>query len=557
MSAPALTYAIILIPTVIGFFFSYQLVAATPLLRLWQFDQSVAPLDALLLTGYLAHYAQVQPAYVSWAMYLLAALSALGIFCLRDNRSRWMAAGYASLFLFATGLRGPLAQPYGFLIDHARPIGLFRELYDLLAYAIILYLLLSAAALRRWPRLQPAVFAVSLALVAGWVTTPPTHYFVDSANLPYTRVEAAPHTRFALFPPFQPLQVGKGGSGIDPDTFDRPNGVSALNSYLAPYPADAALALWLQRRDSTLLRALSVSQIIERPWFTTNPQTQAYAPRPVGPHRASAPAFETLALATLPETFLVTGVQTVAIPPKPGDENIFFTDDARQARSEHFHAFEPTLDSIRGDLGWISAPLAFVNYPEIAQGVGGIFTTSRASVPIEHGASVLVYIQGTLLDDKGRTLGHDTNGYAWITPPRRTEALVCHGECALAGQGTPPLDLPMITSQHAVRPLATEWHLPWLLSIAVPPGTAGIICLNASFAPGWVGLRSGRLLPHVRLDSVSNGWSLSQTQLGGTLWIFYFPAMCQMAAELAAVLWIAYLIAWYALQLARSRRLTN
>src|SRR4029077_19131165 len=118
-----------------------------------------------------------------------------------------------------------------------------------------------------------AALAAGVALAVTWGARPPSALWVSSNEYPHSRGSAAPVSRVALLPAFQPLQLRSGrGDGADPDSFVYSDHVAPVNEYYPTYPVDMALASYEQTGDVRGLQALGVGAIVDRPWLSSRSQ---------------------------------------------------------------------------------------------------------------------------------------------------------------------------------------------------------------------------------------------------------------------------------------------
>lgn len=535
---PVWTAAAVAAPSLVGLLSGAGWVASTAFLRPWQITQSVPPGSGWLFGGYFASYAAQLPSYSTVGLEIFAVMSLAALPLLRRAWEIAIVAIGGSAFLLSTGLRGPISGLYDAFVTHVIAAGLFRELYDLLAYLLIAYIVLFSVLARRFGVASYGAAAAAVLAFGGWIAAPPAHFWIDGMKVGVTDVKAPAGTRFALMPAFQPLRFDGQGSGVDPDAFSRSGRVESLNEYRPRYPADAALALWLERHNAQGLELLSVSLIVQRPRFSMDSVALRQTLGLWKNGAARGPA--QISIAALPELSLISAPQIVALPPSAGDGNIFFA-DLSDSRGGNFAVTRVPPIGIRADQSWVDVSLQFVTHPEIAQGIGGAYTTSRESLPILPGEDALVDVKGVLRDGFGRSVARNTRGYAWVTLRRDSTTLTCEGECVVVGQGFPP-SLDPQRKAHTIYPLVAQWNAPWFASIIVPPHRNGAVRYNATFAPGWIAVEGPNLLPHVRLDTATNGWLIAPAATPRRMFICYWPAAVQAMAEPIAILWLLWLL---------------
>jgi hypothetical protein len=539
--APYASTLIVALPTIIGILFSQFALSQIPLLRVWQISQSVPFWKAVLLGGYAFGYADSMPAFASYLVGLFVLVALAGIY----GRKIYLGIPIitAILLLFISGLSGPTAPLYSFLLDHVRGVALFRELYDLVAFVLVAYLVLAARAVKNVPISSTIVVVLAPLFAIAWIAGAPSRYWFDVASLPKVEFNAPPDTRFALLPPFQPFSARGKGSGSDPDLFIRSDNVTPLNAYLPDYPSTFAFGDWLANGDARPLQSLSVSTVVSRPWLSTDDATLAHT-FPVARMSTSANATQQAtitALSALPEITFWGAPQTVDIPPQPWDNAIFFA-DLPSSTSVDFHVLHSSIDNADFSLGWVDARLLFASHPELSQGFGGVATASQQLFPVDAREQLLANVRGSLTDENGTVLAHDTPSLRWITLPRSTTGVRCHGTCLLIAQGEPP-DIKVRTENDLSPPRAVgHTVLSWLMTATLPANATGALRLNVAFAPRWLALDGLNSLPHVRIDGVANGWLVSAAQKERRITILYLPALLQFCAEILGWLWLVVVV---------------
>lgn len=535
---PCLTIAVSALPVWIGVGLGYHDLSAIPYTLAWERTQSLAFPGVFQMRGYFAHYsAALGPLeLVGSTLFAFTALVALVVE--RSRAGLCTAALVLLIALAASGSNGPLAAAYDFVVTHVHASAVFRELYDLVAFIAIGYALLASLAMRHRPT-APLVLLAGVAMLAAWMLQPPWHFWVPSSSVPTTNVSLGANVRFALLPAFQPMRFEGRGSGPDPDVFDRPNNVVPLNAYYPVYPASTALAR-LAAGDDTLARALSVGEVVQRPWLCTNVQAlneQARASH-AAPASCGKPANPRY-LRALPEMTWQHGYAIASLASNLGAGNVL-VDDALGAGISagpdpvRIRAFSATggTDAARE---WIDARLLFTSIPTLGQSYGGIFTTSATLQTVTPDSFVLARIRGRLIDAAdGATIARSTHGYAWMAIGSATHAVRCDGACALAAQANEhplaPLDPPKR------RAFAIHFHerLPWLIAATLPPLAPGsLLRLNVTYTPYWSVL-PGHGWQHVRIDGAVNGWLTTAYRRKQRVTIVEWRCAAEALAELVA-----------------------
>ncbi|MBV8172176.1 MAG: hypothetical protein JO219_09645, partial [Candidatus Eremiobacteraeota bacterium] len=434
--------------TIVGVIFGAREFASTPLTQAWEQTQSVAPRSALLLTGYFAKYTIGFDKLGVVPETLVVAVALIGL-AFGWRRRSVLAAAIVTVvaLLVAMGLHGPAAPLIGPIFALVPAAGLYRELYDVIGFAAIGYVVLCASAGARNPVPVALLGIAALLFLLCWTRFTPTSQWANRDRLPHVALDPRPLTRFALTPPFQPLRYDDRFGGLDPDAYVRENAFTPLNGPVPLWPEDSALATYAQTGDAAALAALSVSAIANRPWYAaaSNELAEQLAIRPV---TAPLPARLVADVRPLPEVSLVGIPQSSDVANHPGDGAVFFGDVAGISGAGVPRAWanyvKPRAVNAPGTYvkaadGWVDARLGFAALPAIGQAFGGALTTNgRALLQVAGGDRLLVYVRGALLGTNGELLTNSTNGYRWISVRREVSAVRCDGLCVVALEGTPP-----------------------------------------------------------------------------------------------------------------------
>jgi hypothetical protein len=130
------TVVVVALPTAIGIAGEFGGLARTPITLPWEENQSVQPLQALVLGGYFADYASQFDGFGQLPLAVLAALAVAGaIVGRRSPRVLGVLAATLTTIVAASGANGPLAFGFSKLVLSTPLVGLYRELYDLLGFA--------------------------------------------------------------------------------------------------------------------------------------------------------------------------------------------------------------------------------------------------------------------------------------------------------------------------------------------------------------------------------------------------------------------------------------
>ncbi|HTA38394.1 MAG TPA: hypothetical protein VK760_04935 [Candidatus Acidoferrales bacterium] len=504
-------------PIWIGLLCDRAYLLSIPYTQSWQADASLDPIRALELSGYFVKYADALPPPAGVAIWAIAALAAIGaiVECIRRPlRAAWLVALAVALWLFVSGTKGALGGAYLWIVAHVPESGLYRELYDLVAFLAIGYLAATAASVRRVAALQWVWLPCAAALVVSWAFAPPARFWVAARDLPPISVDAPANTRYALMPPMQPLRLGESGDGLDPNAVVLPDNVVPLNTVQFSFPESPALAHYAFTGDDGWLRALSVSAVIERPELHTN--LESLHMQFALPPKAFAPPAASRRIGPAPELEL-TGVPPLGVLPSMPWENAVFFGDAHGVRgpgvpdgwsdAAAVTPMRPSFDGVFAADGWVDVRTAFAVMPQLAQGIGGAITTNpNALLPLDPALQTLAYVDGTLDDANGATLSRSTRGYAWLAP-LGVAAVRCTGTCVVAAQSTgPPRDR---TRERRCTGAPAFWApAAWLAIADVPPAGTCLLRYNVRFDEHWLAFTGTTRLAHVAIDSIVNGWLL-------------------------------------------------
>ncbi|TAM77167.1 hypothetical protein EPN44_03770 [bacterium] len=556
---PVANVLVLAVAGLVGLAFSKSVLLNVPYTLAWESSQSIAPAKALLLQGYFARYT------ASWGWTFQAAvacqmvIAAAGIFMgWRSRRVRVIGLLTAALLLYAMGTLGPLAPIYNVVAVHVPVARLFRELYDIVGLVLIGVIALAAASSVSARGAAYLWLTAALVVAGAWVWMPPSRYWVDGRAIPRITVSNAPNTRYALLPAFQPLRFQDRGSGADPDALMLSDGVVPLNMYFPRYPVGSALAEYAQTGDTATLSALSVSEVIARPWLATDTfslSQQSALPLgafPASPKRAGARRIDAAPMLALLEMPAIGSVVD-----RIGGGNIFFGDAAGLAGPgvptswRSLPRVTPIVFShrfLRATDGWIDARLGFIAEPRLAQAFGGALTTARrVPLRVAPGIDALVYVRGRLVGRGGEVISGSTRRYKWVRVPPSVSTVTCDGECVVAVQGIVPRGIS--GEPTTLRAIAIPFRgvMPWLAVADIPHREGRLIRYNVAFNRNWVALFDGKVLSHVRVDMTVNGWLLPEGWKPGHIIIIEYAAAIQALFEVFGIAWIVALLALTAL----------
>ncbi len=496
-------------PLAFGIVTSYGSIGATPFNLSWQESQSLRFTDALLLQGYAADYAHAFAPFAPVTVLVIAAALAGAPAVARERGPAFAVALIgAGALLFSTGTKGPLGPLYRLAVIARPELGLFRELYDLIALVVIAYLVLACRGLARRRRLAPWFALALCAYAAPWLLVPPARFFVPARELPSPVFPRDDGSRIALLPAFQPLQYQGRGSGVDPDAYPRDSGSQPVNDFFPAFPLDAALGASAFRGDDRALSALGVGRVIARPYLDSDRRSLRH--QWIGPANSPLPSFANRHVASAPLLALVPDPLAATIGDGPGEDAVFFGDTDPHA----IRAFEPTRATADPGAAWVDARLGVPIRPQWGSAFGGVATTGSEPlrVPLSAaGTSLLAQTDGSLIDDAGRTVATATPELHWWALRAGVRAVRCRGTCIVVLQGRVPAGLP----EHRPLPAAAYVALPltfvtpWFARAQLPAAARGTLRLAVRYAPGWSAFAGGVLLPHVRLDTALNAWHIA------------------------------------------------
>ncbi len=541
----ALAVAIVAsLPIWIGLAAESSYLRAIPYSLAWQNNQSVDPLHGLLLVGYFALYENALPWFATaatWGIVVLAAIGAIVALIRAPRRAIWPVIGVLAVWVLVTGTKGLFGGGYTWLVQHVPATGLYRELYDAVAFLCIAYVAGCSAAAQRLPVLRWAWLACSAAFFAAWVVVPPARYWVPAQLIPVVHVAALANTRYALMPPLQPIRF-LWGSGLDPDAVVLHDNVTPLNTQEFSYPESPALVRYAFSGDARWLEALSVAQVIERPQFQTDVQQlrEQLALPPAQPPQ-TAPS---TVLREMPELLLTSVPGLSAIPQPLWENSIFFGDASRVAgpgtpadwrTAPVVRVVAPSSTDVSAADGWVDARSAFAVLPELSQGLGGAITSnSKSMLQIDPSKWTLAYVSGRLEALHGATIARSSRGYRWLAPAR-VSAVRCNGLCVVVAQSVHPYESRARPQAGCKTALPFRLPLSWLAVSELPPSPLCLVRYNVRFDPHWLGFAAGTRLAHVAVDSTANGWIVPEHARSEPFVIVEWVAALQFTTEVFSV----------------------
>lgn len=536
---PPVAGAIVALPSIVGLVAERGALLRTPYGIAWQSNQSVVPFALAGLGGYFPGYSDRLGLAATIAVWLMLALSLLGVLLARRRRVALYAfAAAAAIFVAVLGVHGPLAAAYAWTVRHVPESGVFRELYDLAGCFAALALVLVGAAVARVRQLGLVALAAGIVLPLTWLVRPPADLWVSSAAYPHPNVFGRPFSRVALTPAFQPLQLRTGaGDGADPDVHSYPGPVSAANQYFPTYPVDMALARYERSGDVEPLRALGVAEIVDRPWMLSRNQGAiGLAARSLEPRAESAAGSPYRHLENATPLISQCETPSVVTVSEVGACAVFFGD------APGYAAVTPIVagsDSIDPQTDWIDARLAFARAPEVAQGIGGALTQSNVPHAIEPDSWLLAYVRGRLHAPDGRNLYASDGTFRWLRVPHGVTSAVCAGLCELVAQTRSLPNVAQVAAPARAQALGFERVAPWLYVVTDSSGT-GLVRLDERYDQGWIAIAPPRMLHHVRIDQSVNGWYVEAP--APRIVLLQLTALLQLIAEAVGLLFVLYLL---------------
>jgi hypothetical protein len=536
---PLLAAIVVALPAIVGVIAERGALLRTPYILEWQANQSVYAVPLLTLGGYFAGYADRLGAAAQAAVAVVLAIAVCGVATAYRRRAvLWAAVAAAIVFLIALGVHGPFAVAYAAIVKTIPETGVFRELYDLAGIFTALLLVPAAAAVARYRALQWTALVAAVALPITWLVRPPSDLWVGAASYPHPAIVAPPYARIALLPAFQPMQLRDGrGDGADPDLYEYSNGVAPVNAYFPSYPVDAALARYVERGDSTELAVLGVQRVVDRPWLVSRSNGEVglagaslpAATAPNGVYRSRS------VYNTAPLVGTCDGARIAGTPNALQACDLFLSDAPGAAP---FTVARSSGDSIDPRGAWIDATLAFAREPSLAQGLGGVVTQSRTPLQVVPNAWLLAYARGSLHDARGRTLLEAPGSFAWVWLPASTDRVTCSGICEVVGETRAFPAVALRSSPVPERAVSFDAPAAWL--VRVHGASGALLRFNARYDGAWVALAGTRVLPHVRVALVANGWFLPVGR--SDVMLVHVATLLQLLAELAGIACTAFLL---------------
>lgn len=529
-------WALAATPIVVGILSHYRTVRGTAFLLDWQRAESLFPIDAVTLRGYFAHY-DTSFDLIWLVPTILAFLSgyALVFTVVRRHRSFPVLALAAVAILLSTGTKGPISQLYTSAVLNVTEVGVFRELYDLLAFGAAAWCV-SVASIPLTRLAANGVLLLSAALLVPWCAAPPANWFVAESSIQHVLFPGEAQKRIALLPYLQPLSLGTAGSGLDPDAYAQSQRDLPLNDVFPQFPVLSALADSAHGDDRSVA-ALGVDTIVNRPGLRSDVRTlqDVY---PV--FNGSETKGTSRRVAGAPILSLFTGTAPmVRIGRDVRRVGIFFGDDDSVDRDNIQRASASRITSDPHQ-AWIDARLAVPEFQFLGSEFEGTYTESGMPFTAPPDARfALLWTNRRLVSVQGAVIAKASTSLRWYSLPHAA-TLLCEGTCSIAAFAR---NLPSLEDEGKMARLTAipfAWRSPWMLSATLParqqPST---IRFAETFDPGWLLIgTSGR---HLRLDQSLNAWLVSagpKTQI----WIVNIISALQFSLEVLSFLAICLLL---------------
>jgi hypothetical protein len=531
------------LPIGTGILTSASSLSAIPRSSSWEYYQSVPIRQAALLRGYFAGY----DAAFHWpqdiGLCIFAAAALIGFLTVRSAAGRLAGTAIACLLVAVSIFRGPLHDVAAAVYASLPPLSVFRELYDLLGFVALGYVVLAACAAARWRFLHYPIVLAALLLVLPWTGTL-WQFWVAAEQLPTLDVPAPDNSRFAMLPALQPLVFLGRGSGVDPDQYARPSGRTPLNPYLIEYPTATALLTYAHDGSVEPLRRLGVRWVFTRPQYSSDYvllNKQAPSDSALPEHLQSGSRREISG--SWPLLGISKDAPTAAFVPEIGDGTVFFADAEERRKSNAFSPVTAPPIDIDSSRAWVSAQLLFSSTPGLGQPFGGAATRSAGTwLPVPAGPRILAFARGRLIGDDNHVILADTDSYEWTALRAGVQAVRCEGLCVVLGTGDPAgFALTRPGAVIAPEPLSFTRPFPWLLIAKAPAASGEVLRFNERFDRSWFAFVGSTPLRHLRIDHLTNGWRLPDVPTAGDVILIERRAATQALLEIVAGLLVLVL----------------
>lgn len=526
-------------PIIAGVLFNRQDLMSIPFLAIWEKSESLNPSAAFVFMGYHPNYvAHVNVLFRLGGLLLLSA-GTLSAIVYRSFKAILFVLIGLSVMVLSVGFRGPLAGIEWEMMDKIKGLAVFRELYDLIGIAIVLFVFAGIHGSAR-TTVRILLVAASLLYVSAWIVSPPARWWLSAERIPVGRINQPPMSRFALSPAFAPISFRGKGSGLDPRAFDR-KGSTVFNQYIALFPEGDALEAFQAYGETAMLRNLGVSLILEDSRFASvgNALGQgSYRPADTRAIMLKDP-IPLISLQRVPRISFSTA--------RVGANNVFASDVPPWFPGYHprarFTTSVVSYDSFRevpDGGGWVDAQFIFNRVPSLGQPFGGVGAIGKSGVLSLRKNYILAAVNGLLVSGSGSTIARGENDqYRWIDLHGR-RSIKCIGTCVVAMESsTKPQREQRIDHQSGIDdrfPVRTiRFLFPWIATGRAVVGSRPVLVFDARFNKGWSLWISRGRARHFMLDHLINAWYLERAKGPIRIVLFDRTALVQFVLEVFAL----------------------
>lgn len=527
-------------PIVVGVLFNKRELMSIPFLAIWERSESLDPSAAFTFMGYHPNYLAHVDVLFRFGGMLLIVAGVLSVALCRSFKTAVPVLIGVFVIALSIGFRGPLAGLEWELMDKIKALAVFRELYDLIGIAIVLFVIASVRGSSRVAVRIPLVVA-SLIYVSAWPVSPPARWWLSAERVPVGQVRQPAMSRFALSPAFAPISYRDQGSGLDPRAFDRKES-TVFNQYIALFPEGTALERFQAYGDTAMLRKLGVSLILEDRRFASVGNALGQ-----GSYRPA----NTRAITLIHATPLVSLQRVPSISfasAKIGANDVFASDVPAWFPGNNppvwFAASRVTRDSFQdvpnGD-GWVDSQFVFNRRPELGQPFGGVGAIGISGVLSVQNNYILAAVDGLLVSGSGRIIARGkSDRYRWIDLHGR-RSIRCIGTCVVAMESaTKPQREKSVEPQSTIDdryPVRTiRFVFPWLAIGRAFVSNRPVLVFDARFNKGWSLWISRGRARHFMLDHLINAWYLERAKGPIRIVLFDRTALAQFVLEVIALL---------------------
>lgn len=527
-------------PIVVGVLYNRRELMSIPFLAIWERSESLNPSAAFAFMGYHPNYVAHVDALFRFGGMLVVFAGVCSVVLCRSFKTVVPALIGVFVIVLSIGFRGPLAGLEWDLMDKIKALAVFRELYDLIGIAIVLFVIASVRGSSR-TAVRITLIVASLIYVTGWLVSPPARWWLSAERIPVGQVRQLPMSRFALSPAFAPISFRDQGSGLDPRAFDRKRS-TVFNQYIALFPEGTALERFQADGDTAMLRNLGVSLILEDRRFASvgNALGQgAYCPAHT---RAIAikDATPLISLQRFPKISF-SGARVGANQVFVSDVPAWFPGNKPRAWFATSRVLRDSFQDVPNGVGWVDAQFVFNRRPALGQPFGGVGAIGISGVLVVQNNYILAAVDGLLVSGSGRIIARGKNDqYRWIDLHGR-RSIKCLGTCVVAmesatkpqrEQGVEPQST--IDDHYPVRTI--RFVFPWLAIGRAFVSSRPVLVFDARFNKGWALWTSRGRARHFMLDHLINAWYLGSTKGSIRLVLIDRTALAQFVLEVIALL---------------------